>query len=159
MADFAPPPPNIPQSGIQSTNEAPAQNPAPSHEQTVTALRHFQTVGKSLFKLLKNPDLGKANLKSTIIDATSKLVADSILQPSQAVGLLVQMPEEPFKQKQWLQNMYAQSIQAQVAVLQHHRQGNPGSGNLAQEMALHNDTSNQHMDVMQNMLSSHYGGR
>ena len=133
--------------------------PAPSHAQTVTALRHFQKVGKALYGLLKNPDLGKADIKKEMIIAATKLVADSVLTPVQSVTLLGHLPDRPYDQKVWLGNLLMQNMQAQVAVLNHHRASNQGTGDLPTEMAQHSDTSDDHLDMMSGMMASHYGGR
>ena len=116
-----PPPPDMPQAQPQGMGAASSQNPAPSHEQTVAALRHFRAVSKELRVLLQNPDLGKSDLKSDIIDGFSKLVGDEIIPAAQAATLLGQMPERPFEQKQWLTKMFVQNMQAQVSVLAHHQ--------------------------------------
>ena len=60
-----------------------------------------------LSTLLKNPDLGKADLKSSIIDGTTKLVAERIIPPNDAVTQLATVPDRPFQQREWIQNHYA----------------------------------------------------
>ena len=98
----------------------PMPPPAPSHQQTVAALRHFSAIEKELTELLKNPDLGKSDLKSAIIDGTTKLVADGILTAASAVTELGTVPEKPFDQKKWLEHHFVQTLQAANAVLSHH---------------------------------------
>jgi len=99
---------------------APMPPPAPSHQQTVAALRHFDAIEKELSGLLADPDLGKSDLKSKIIDGTTKLVANGILTASAAVTELGTVPERPFEQKKWLENHFVQTLQAANAVLGHH---------------------------------------
>jgi hypothetical protein len=152
--------PNQPQApGMQQPGQQ--QAPAPTHGQTVAALRHFNAILGELKGLLENPDLGKANLKSTIIDGMTKLVAERIIPPAAAVTQLAAVPDEPFQQAQWAKNHYAQTVQAQAAVLDHHRQSAMGTGNYDLENALHEDESDpdSHMETMQGTMAQHYGGQ
>jgi hypothetical protein len=156
----------MPQGGAQSpqgpgmAQPGPQQAPAPTHGQTVAALRHFNAILGELKGLLENPDLGKANLKSTIIDGMTKLVAERIIPPAAAVTQLASVPDAPFQQKQWAQNHYAQTVQASAAVLDHHRQSAMGTGNYDLENALHEDESDpdSHMETMQGTMAQHYAG-
>lgn len=156
----------VPQGGASGSQgpgmqqQGPQQAPAPTHAQTVAALRHFNAVLGELKGLLGNPDLGKANLKSTIIDGMTKLVAERIIPPAAAVSQLASVPDQPFQQKQWAMNHYAQTVQAQAAVLDHHRQSAMGTGNYDLENALHGDESDPetHMETMQGTMQQHYAG-
>src|ERR1700683_3087257 len=88
LSGGAPPPaPTMPQ--MQEGNGPPGmqpggqqQTPAPSHDQTVSSLRHFQAIGSQLKMLLANPDLGRTDMKDTVIDGTTRLVADRMIPPS-----------------------------------------------------------------------------
>lgn len=104
----------------------PQQPPAPSHQQTVAALRHFAAVEKELEPLIKDPDLGKTDMRPKAIDGVTKLVASGILTPTQAVDQMTQFPDDPFKQKQMLQQMYVQTIIGQKQVLAQHGQALAG---------------------------------
>ena len=158
-----PAPPSMPNGSNADTMQPQAPQgaqpqPAPTHQQTVAALRHFNAILGELRGLLENPDLGKANLKSSIIDGTSKLVAQRIMSPADAVTQLATVPERPFEQKQWAENHYSQIVQAQAAVLDHHRTQALGTGNYELESMLHDDgNADDHMNTMRGMMQSHYG--
>lgn len=107
--------------GGQGAPQAPP--PPPSHQQTVVALRHFSAIEKELGGLLADPDLGKADMKSQIIDGATKLVAGGILTPVQAVTQLGAVPTRPYDQKAWLEKNFSQAVQAQQMVLAHHAAG------------------------------------
>lgn len=125
----SPPNPDMPQGPSPAASPmAPAQPqqappPPPTHQQTVAALRHFDAIEQELTTLLKDPDLGKADMKSKIIDGTTSLVAKRIVSPAQAVMQLGSVPDRPFDQKQWLLTHYQQTVQAGAAVLAHHGAG------------------------------------
>ena len=131
----------------------PAPPPAPSHQQTVAALRHFAALERELTTLLKDPDLGKADLKSKIIDGTTGLVAQGYLTPAAAVTELGTVPERPFDQKKWLEQHFVQTIAAANQVLGHHQAAFPGGAPNEEAPSM-----DDHHDLMQG-LASHYQGR
>jgi hypothetical protein len=136
----------------QST-QATVQAPAPTHAQTVAALRHLAAVKDELLVLMKDPDIGKADMKSAIIDGVTKLVADRIVPPSAAVQKLAMVPDTPFLQKKWILQDYAQTMQAENFVLSHHAAAFAGQG--AQPPG---DPDN-HMQDIKSMMASHYSGQ
>ena len=95
----------------------------PSHAQTVAALRHFTAIEGEATKLLKNPDCGKSDLRSAIIDSVTRLVSKGITTPADAVKELGNVPDTPFQQKKWLEGVFSQATQAQTAMLALHQHG------------------------------------
>ena len=140
-----------PSPGQQHASAGPP--PAPSHQQTVAALRHFAAIERELTTLLKDPDLGKADLKSKIIDGTTGLVAGGYLTPAAAVTELGTVPERPFEQKKWLEQHFQQTIAAANQVLGHHQAAFPGGAPNEEAPSMDN-----HHDLMQG-LASNYQGR
>ena len=116
-------PASAPGQGASPTQGAapPAPPPAPSHQQTVAALRHFDAVERELTPLLKNPDLGKTNMRAAIIDSMTSLVSNGIMTAPQAVNQLADLPNDPFQQKKWLMQHFATTANAQQSVLAHHQ--------------------------------------
>lgn len=129
--------------------------PPPSHQQTVAALRHFAAIESELKTLLKNPDLGKSDIKSAIIDGTTKLVADRIIPPAEAVTQLSTVPTVPFEQKQWVMQHMQTVIQAKNAIVDHHAQGNSGTMDWAQESQNGHPDPDDHMKTMAG-IGAHY---
>lgn len=99
----------------------PAAPPAPSHQQTVASLRHFDAIETELKKLLKDPDLGRTDIRPAVIDGMTGLVSNGIMSAGQAVTQLTDLPSDPFQQRKWLMQHLAMTAQAQVAVLAHHQ--------------------------------------
>lgn len=137
--------------GQQSQQAAP-NVPTPTHAQTVAALRHFTALKQELTVLINNPDLGKADMKSAIIDGVTKLVADRIVPPATAVQQLATVPDSPFQQKKWIEQNYAQVMKAENGILAHHGAAFAGQGNQPPP-----DPAN-HMQDLQSMMASHYSG-
>jgi hypothetical protein len=116
-APSMPSPPIAPGQGQQGQV---APIPTPTHGQTVAVLRHMDAIQRELEALLKDPAVGKSNIKSKIIDGMAKLVASRIITAGNAVGQLGDVPEAPFQQRKWLQKHLLDAVVAKVAVLGHH---------------------------------------
>lgn len=137
QGEGTPPPPDLNNAnGAASATRAPMMppmpaqggaegQPAPTHAQTVAALRHFDKIKRELEGLIENPELGKSDMKSQIIDGFARLVADRMMSPAQAVVGLAAVPTEPFQQKKWAQTQLAQAQQAEDVILDHFGAANP----------------------------------
>lgn len=155
--------PDNPQNGLQQgqpSQGAPGQPmpPPPSHAQTLAALRHFDAIKGELHRILKDPAVGKSDMKSRIIDGVTKLVSERMISPAQAVMQLSQVPEDPIKQRQWLQTMMAQTVTAENAILDHYGQGNASLGDVQGHVSsMDHGSGDDHMDHMA-ALQQNYGG-
>jgi hypothetical protein len=148
--------PQAPQGQPPQGTPQPQAQPAPTHVQTVAALQHFHAIQQELETLAKNPDLGKASVKSAIIDGTAKLVSQRIISPAEAVSQLSKVPEKPLEQKQWLEAMLMQTFQASSAVLAH-RQSAVASGAAPPETPDAAYSADDHMSHMGG-VAAHYNG-
>ncbi len=146
-----PPPPIDPSASVNAPPGQPGPPPAPSHNQTVAALRHFQIFLDLEKSWLSNPEMGRTDMKDAFIEGYTKLVADRQATPVQAIQALSQVPERPFEQKKWVIDNMQRNLQARDIVLQHHAQA--FAGQPPQEAP---DPDN-HMADIQGMMTSHYG--
>ena len=143
-ASPAGPPPGAPQ-------QQPQQPPAPTHAQAVAGLRHYDAIVRVLEGLLKDPALGKTDMKSKFIDGMKRLVADRIMSPAEAVTQLGSVPTDPVEQLKWTRAHFGNALMAENAILDHHRAAFPGGDNSATPA----DPDN-HMQDMQGLMG-HYG--
>ena len=150
----------MPAQATPGTMGAPAGQPPPqvTHQMAVAALRHFSAISREFEALLQDPDLGKADLKSKIIDGTTKLVAQRIISAPQAVMQLGAVPSDPTAQRKWVQQNFNQTMVAMNAVLDHHAASEPGTGNLPYELARSQSKPDAHMDDMRS-LGERYKGK
>lgn len=150
------------QNGLQQGQPpqgAPVPAP-PTHEQTIAALRHFDAIKGELTPLLKDPTLGKSDLKSKIIDGVTKLVSERIISAATAVMQLSQVPTDPLQQRKYLQNMMNQTMQAENAILDHYGQGNPSLGDVAQHHAgMDHGNPDDHMHHIAALNANYSGGK
>jgi hypothetical protein len=135
----------------------PQQQPAPTHALTVAALRHYDAIKGELKTLLSNPSLGKSDIKSQVIDGVSKLVAERMMTPDNAVMELSKVPEDPLQQRKWVQQQMMQATQAEQSVVEQHRNTNVGSGDWATEAQQHNTNPDNHMQDIE-ALGAQYRG-
>jgi hypothetical protein len=147
---------STPQVGLgQPQGQPPAPPPAPTHGQAVAALRHFDAIRTELAAILKDPAIGKSNMKSKIIDGVTKLVANRIMTPGAAVAQLASVPEEPFQQKRWLQTHVVQTVFAEMKVLGDHGRA---FGGIPEHLIDKTSSPDDHLSDMQSVMG-HYGGR
>jgi len=100
-----------------------ASIPAPTNAQTVTALRHFSAIEQELSELMKDPDLGKTDMRSKVIDGMTRLVSEGLVPASGAVRDLGTFPERPYDQRVWVNKHFMNTVMAQVSILAHHQAG------------------------------------
>lgn len=143
--------------GPQGAQQAPP--PPPTHAQTVAALRHFSAVQKELEHLAKNPDLGKADIKKSIIDGVTSLVAERYISPAEAVTQLSTVPPTPFQQKQWVTTHLQTTMVAKNGIIDHHAQGNDGTMDWAAESQNAHPDPNDHMNAMAGVMAHYKGGK
>lgn len=157
VGSVSPAPPN-PDAGNPLQGGAPVQTaapPPPSYEQTVAALRHFDAVKSELNTLLNNPALGKSDVKSQIIDGTTRLVGERFMSPEEAVIQLSKVPTDPLAQRKWLQTTLAQTQQSENAVLDHYGIGNPHLGAVSDHMKKDAGHRDLHMDHMKALAKNY----
>ena len=143
-----------PQAGPQSAApQQAAPPPVPSHQQTVAALRHFDALEQEISTLLRDPDCGKSDLRSKAIDGMTKLVANGIIPPAEAVTQLGQFPDDPFEQKQALEKHLVQTVTAANIILQNHAHGAQQAAASGQPM----DETPYNPDDHQSVISSLHG--
>ena len=143
--------------------QAPGQAaPQISGEQVVAALRHFDAIKSEVGQVLKEPSLGKTNLKSKIIDGVARLVGERILTPAQAVEELAKVPTEPLQQLKWAKGMMTQAQQAENVLLDHYGMSNPHFGavedHFAGSSAGDRDSHTDHMSALMGMLGKTKNG-
>jgi hypothetical protein len=118
------------------------QMPAPDAAHAVAGLRHLGAIERATESLLRNPDLGKIDMKSTIIDGMTRLVADRMISPAQAVDQLTSVPPDPFGQRNWVLQHFVQAVTAQRFLISHHRAAFSGQRDLQHG---HPDDHQQHV--------------
>jgi hypothetical protein len=163
MDRLTPPPAPNPSPGQQQPMQrnalmmpSPQQNtPAPSHQETVAALRHFMSIVNELKTLQANPSLGKSNVKTAIIDGVTGLVSQRLMSPANAVSELSKVPDDPRAQRQWVEQTLQQTIKAQNNVLDHHVAGSPATLDWGHESQQQPGSPDDHMQTMDGLAGQY----
>jgi hypothetical protein len=133
--------------------------PPPTHQQTVTAIRHFGELQKRLSKLLADPSVGKENMRPKIFDMAAGLLGDGFMTLPRLMNEVKTLPQDPADQKKWLQKHLEAVSRAQVSVLDHYRAGNPGSGDWRADLAAQPpEGETDHANLMDGVMK-HYQRR
>jgi hypothetical protein len=106
--------------------------------------------------MLADPEIGKVDMRSKMIDGVTTLVSTGILTPAQAVTQMQTFPDKPFDQKKWVEQHFVQTIKAGPAILDQHRKafkGQPAPPG-AQD---YNPDDHQH--IMAGVLKNYSGAR
>lgn len=132
--------------------------PAPSHHETVAAMRHFSIIANRLDKILRSDKCGKANCKGEIWDAAADFVGRGVLSITQVLNEMKSVSDDPAEQKRWLQQHVDNAKKAQMAVIEHHVAANPGSGDPMADFqaAQASKPEGDHASIMQGMMQQHY---
>lgn len=139
------------QQPMQPPGGAPQQQapPPPTHAQTMAALRHFHAIEDELKPILEDPQLGKSSVKSKIVDGVTKLVANKIITPAQAVMQLASVPDDPLQQRKWATDQMVTTMHAQDTILHHHAQGGP------EDPAAMTSNPDDHLQAMDSVMSNY----
>ena len=143
-------PTGAPQPGSGGAGQPAAPPPPPSPQQTIAAVRHFGAISKECASLLGDPDCGKSDIRSKVIDGVTSLVSEGIATPADAVRELASFPDRPFEQKRWLENYMMKSDQASAAVLAHHQMAPPQPGSPQADYEPEN-----HQSIIQGLMSQY----
>ena len=113
--------------GLMSLMQAAKPRPQPTHAQTVAGLHRFHEIERAVAKVLKNPDLGKKNIRPAVLDMGADLVGEKVMTIPELMSGMQSFPpaEDPLGQKKWLERLYQAQVQAQVSLLRDHASAPP----------------------------------
>lgn len=127
------------------------QAPAPTHEQTVAALQHFDAVIGAGRALMDSPGFGKSDISKDARKMMTGLLKHQIITAPQAVAALVTLPpDDPKGQAKWVMGMIDRSLAAEHQILSDHQNAFAG-----QEMPQSIRTDRPHHEVMGELMD-HY---
>lgn len=98
----------------------PAPQPAPTKAQTTAAVQRFGAIQTAMRSVMENPSFGKENVRPAIMDAASKLLGSKLLSLPEVMNSIGDIPEDPIKQKAYVQGIFNQAKMSEASVLDHH---------------------------------------
>jgi len=132
--------------------------PAPTMEQTVAAMMHFDRQRELLGDILKLPEIGKRDIKKNIYQAAATLLGEGYTGLKDIMPVLKTIPTDPSDQYKWVKQHYDQALQAQRQVFGDHVRAfpNPGGDWKAAAAAMPKHDHSKHQDHMAGLMA-HYG--
>lgn len=103
-----------PQQQQQQQQQSPPQL---SHAQLVAGLHKFGEIKAAMLPVISDPKLGKVNIRPKLLDATSKLLMNKTLTLPEIMNRIKDLPDDPQKQKAFVDQIYTSSDQAQKVLL------------------------------------------
>jgi hypothetical protein len=133
---------------------APQQQPAPAptHAQAVAAMHRFGQIKSAMAPVIADPNLGKTNVRPKLLDAASKLLGSKVLSLPEIMNSIKNLPDDPIQQKKFVENIMNTATQAQLTVLQQHR-----NAQLPEDQEPDEWTPDNHADNMAGLMA-HYQG-
>lgn len=152
--------PPIPQGalgGMLTQQSEPSRpNPAPSYPQVMAAMHRFTAIRKVLTPLLKDPKLGREDVRDKVLDAAATLISQRVLTVAEAMNeVSKKMPTQPADQQLWLKKLVQNTMLAQDKVMDdYHASGQNWKNDEANtELKFKPDSYGEHMQG----LMKHYG--
>lgn len=98
---------------MAKANEVKRQNIGLDMAKFDLAMKNIGAVNSTIAGLLGDPEVGKSDISKKVIDATTRLVKDSIYSAQHVTEALKSMPTDPAQQANWLRNIYSQTQSAE----------------------------------------------
>lgn len=141
--------PQAPQGVPGLVQQPPQARPAPTHAQTIAALHRFGEIEKASSKLLKDPDVGRKNIRPKVLEMGADLIGSRVLSLAEFMSGIGNFPsaDDMLGQKKWLEKLRDTNIQGQMSVLQDHANAPPEAADAAQWTP---DSHAEHMGALIN---------
>jgi hypothetical protein len=105
----------------------PGQQPTQmTKQQVIAGLHHLTSFEKAFSPLLKNPDLGKSNIRPKIFDASASLIGQGIFSVPEVMNGIKDLPDDPLGQKKWLEQKLAGAATAEKKLVSDYVAQGPG---------------------------------
>lgn len=110
--------------GMLTRNAPPQVNM--TKQQLIAGLHHLQSFSREFAPLLKNPKLGKANIRPKIFDAAATLIGAGIFTVPEVINGIKDLPDDPVDQKKWLEVKLINAQQAEQKLIADYIAQGPG---------------------------------
>ena len=113
-----------PQQQMQQPNQLggimqgqPPQKTSITKQQLIAGLHHLNAFQKQFSPILKNPDLGKSNIRPKIFDASATLIGQGIFSVPEVMNGIKDLPDDPIGQKKWLEKIVTNAMLAEKKLI------------------------------------------
>lgn len=105
---------------MQGAQQQQQMQPAPTAAQTTAAVHRFNEIQNAMRKVMEDKNFGRSNIRPKLLDAASKLLGAKILSLPEIMNSIKDIPDDPIKQKAFVQNIFNSAKQSELNVLEHH---------------------------------------
>src|ERR1017187_6903233 len=112
-------------------------------QQLIAGLHHLNAFQKQFSPLLKNPELGKSNVRPKIFDASAALIGQGIFSVPEVMNGIKDLPDDPLGQKKWLEQNLSGTMMAEKKLVSDYIAQGPGPEPQGPEWSPDNHT--EHM--------------
>src|SRR5450631_1654352 len=95
------------QLGGMMQGQQPQQKSNITKQQLIAGLHHLNAFQKQFSPILKNPELGKSNIRPKIFDASATLIGQGIFTVPEVMNGIKDFPDDPLGQKKWIETKLA----------------------------------------------------
>ena len=131
----------------------PLQKTNITKQQLIAGLHHLNAFQKQFSPILKNPDLGKSNIRPKIFDASATLIGQGIFSVPEVMNGIKDLPDEPLGQKKWLEQKLAGTMMAEKKLISDYIAQGPGQEPEGPEWSMDN-----HKDHMGGLMGNYKRG-
>ena len=106
--------------------QQPQQKSNITKQQLIAGLHHLNAFQKQFSPLLKNPELGKGNVRPKIFDASAALIGQGIFSVPEVMKGIKDLPDDPLGQKKWLEQKLSGVMMAEQKLISDYIGQGPG---------------------------------
>ena len=123
--------------------QQPQQKSNITKQQLIAGLHHLNAFQKQFSPLLRNPDLGKSNVRPKIFDASAALIGQGIFSVPEVMNGIKDLPDDPLGQKKWLEQKLSSTMMAEKKLVSDYIAQGPGQEPEGPEWSM--DNHKEHM--------------
>lgn len=90
--------------------------------EAMAGIHRFSSVRAAMASVLADPKLGRENIRPKLLDAGSKLLASKVLSLPELMNAIKDLPDDPVKQRQFVDNIFNSAGQAREVLMQQYQQ-------------------------------------
>lgn len=129
--------------GMMQGQGQPQQKSNITKQQLIAGLHHLNAFQKQFSPLLKNPELGKSNVRPKIFDASAALIGQGIFSVPEVMNGIKDLPDDPLGQKKWIEKKLSDTMLAEKKMVSDYIGQGPGQEPEGPEWSPDNHT--EHM--------------
>lgn len=122
-------------------------------QQLIAGLHHLNAFQQQFSPLLRNPEIGKSNVRPKIFDASASLIGQGIFSVPEVMNGIKDLPDDPLGQKKWIEKKLSDAMMAEKKMVSDYIGQGPGQEPEGPEWSMDN-----HKDHMAGLMGNYKRG-